>query len=48
MSNANREKKRAEFQQKLARYSVWDREDQIRKNHGAIETMHDWLSQEVS
>lgn len=48
MSNANREQKRAEFQQKLAQYPAWDREEQIRKNQGAIETIQDWLNKEVS
>jgi len=43
-----REQKRIEFQQKLAKYPDWDREEQIRKNQRAIKTMQDWLSQEIS
>jgi len=50
MSNYPRDldKMRAEFRQKLARYPDWDREEQIRKNQSAIETMQNWLNKEVS
>ena len=36
------------FQKRLKEYPDWDREEQIKKNQGAIKLIRSWLAEEIS